>query len=204
MLPFRNFRRLSQYMNASTEQNYLARAQKGDLRAFEQLLYMHEDAVYGFVFNKVRNEMDAEEITQDVFMKAYKNINTFRKEAKLRTWLFTIAHNTTASHYRKKELKTTPVEDTPMAYGVGSTVDESMNKVSGEERIRFITRAMGNMAPQQRELIQLFYLEELSIKEICDITQLSEASVKTGLNRGRNRLYQLLEDILKEEIHSLL
>jgi RNA polymerase sigma factor (sigma-70 family) len=191
-------------MNASTEQNYLARAQNGDLRAFEQLLYMHEDAVYSFVYNKVRNEMDAEEITQDVFMKAYKNIKSFRKEAKLRTWLFTIAHNTTASHYRKKELKTTPVDDTPKAHGIASTIEESMSKVSDEERTRFIAQAMVNMAPQQRALIQLFYLEELSIKEICDITELSEASVKTGLNRGRNRLYQLLEEILKEEIHSLL
>jgi RNA polymerase sigma factor (sigma-70 family) len=63
---------------------------------------------------------------------------------------------------------------------------------------------MEQMAPQQRQLIQLFYLEELSIKEIGKITGLSDASIKTGLNRGRNRLYHLLEKLLKEEIHSLL
>lgn len=191
-------------MDVNTEQNYLKRAQKGDIQAFEQLLYMHEDAVYGFVYNTVRNDMDAEEITQDVFMKAYRNMTKFRGDAKFRTWLFTIASNTTASHFRKKELATTPVEDSSKAQAIGSSIEESFAKVGKEERHRFIAQAMDQMAPQQRQLIQLFYLEEYSIKEISGITSLSESSVKTGLSRGRNRLYQLLEEILKEEIHSLL
>jgi RNA polymerase sigma factor (sigma-70 family) len=191
-------------MSTSTEQSLISRAQTGDVHAFEQLLYMHEDAVYSFVYNAVRNEMDAEEITQDVFMKAYRNLNTFRGDAKLRTWLFTIAHNTTASRFRKKQLKTTSVDDSPAALANGSHLEESFGKLAGAERTRYISEAMEQMAPQQRQLIQLFYLEELSIKEIGKITGLSDASIKTGLNRGRNRLYHLLEKLLKEEIHSLL
>ena len=59
-------------------------------------------------------------------------------------------------------------------------------------------------SPQQRVLIQLFYLEENSIKEIREITGLNDGSIKTGLMRGRNRLYALLQEILQNEIHSLL
>ncbi len=191
-------------MTETAEQNIITRAQKGDLLAFEQLLYAHQDSVYSFVYNKVRNEMDAEEITQDVFVKAYKNISSFRGDAKLRTWLFTIAHNTTASHYRKKELDTTPVDDSRKAQQAGNNVESSLAAINDDERKRFIAFAMEKMAPQQRELLQLFYLEELSIKEIQEVTGLSDSSIKTGLTRGRNRLYVLLEELLKDELHSLL
>jgi RNA polymerase sigma-70 factor (ECF subfamily) len=63
---------------------------------------------------------------------------------------------------------------------------------------------MDRMAPQQRQLIQLFYLEELSIKEIEEITGLNEGSIKTGLMRGRNRLHTLLHEVLPSETQSLL
>lgn len=184
---------------------WIAAAQKGDVRAFERILNAYQNAVYSFVFNATRNELDTEEITQDVFVKAFKNINTFRGDAKLKSWLFSIAHNTTASYYRKKRLKTTSVDHEDSHIQVpDSRLDDAMSSLAVEERTRFMGLALDKMAPQQRQLIQLFYLEELSIKEIQEITHLNEGSIKTGLMRGRNRLHTLLKEILSNEIHSLL
>ena len=191
-------------MTAEQEQQWVLAAQRGDMKAFEAIVSAFENAVYSFVYNTTRNQMDAEEITQDVFVKAYRNLSSFRGDAKLKTWLFTIAHNTTASHFRKKELATTPVDDETNSIQLESTVTGALSSINAEERSRFLAEAMDKMAPQQRQLIQLFYLEELSIKEIEEITGLNEGSIKTGLMRGRNRLHTLLHEVLPSETQSLL
>ncbi len=191
-------------MSAEKEQQWVQAAQRGDIKAFEAIVSAFEDAVFSFVYNATRNQMDAEEITQDVFVKAYRNLASFRGDAKLKTWLFTIAHNTTASHFRKKELPTTPVDDAPASQHPESYVADALSSISANERTRYLNLAMDKMAPQQRQLIQLFYLEELSIKEIEDITGLNEGSIKTGLMRGRNRLHTLLHTVLPTETQSLL
>ncbi len=191
-------------MSAEQEQQWVQAAQRGDIKAFEAIVSAFEDAVYSFVFNSTRNQMDAEEITQDVFVKAYRNLASFRGDAKVKTWLFTIAHNTTASHFRKKELPTTPVDDAPVSQHPVSNVADALSSISTNERSRYLHMAMDKMAPQQRQLIQLFYLEELSVKEIEAITGLNEGSIKTGLMRGRNRLHTLLHTVLPTETQSLL
>ena len=196
--------RLSLQMAAQDELDLIKNILAGNARAFEQLVLRHQDKIYGFVYNMVRNDMDAEEITQDVFVKAYRNLDRFKGDAKFTTWLFSIAHNTTASYYRKKRIQTNSLEDDSPAMGHESQMETSIESLKKEERDRFIHQAMEKMAPQQRMLIQLFYLDELSIKEIEDISGLNAGTIKTGLMRGRNRLYTLLQDILENEMHELL
>lgn len=191
-------------MTAEQEKNVLAAAIKGDLKAFEAIVAAYQDAVFSYVYNTTHNQMDAEELTQDVFMKAYRHLNKFRGDARLKTWLFSIAHNTTASHFRKKELTTTPVDDAPEIHENDTRIGDALGVASASDQKKYIALAMEQMAPQQRQLIQLFYLEELSIKEIEEITGLNEGSIKTGMMRGRNRLHALLKESLQDEIHTLL
>ncbi len=136
--------------------------------------------------------------------REYRNLDKFKGEAKFTTWLFSIAHNTTASYYRKKRIQTNSLEDDSPAMGFESQMETSVESLKKEERDRFIQLAMEKMAPQQRMLIQLFYLDELSINEISEISGLNAGSIKTGLMRGRNRLYTLLQEILNNEMHELL
>jgi len=191
-------------MTAEQEKETLAAALNGNLKAFEALVVAYQDAVFSYVYNTTRNQMDAEELTQDVFVKAYTNLSKFRGDAKLKTWLFSIAHNTTASHYRKKEIPTTPADDAQHLLNDHTIIGDALGLVTSTERKKHLAAAMEKMAPQQRQLIQLFYLEELSIKEIEEITGLNEGSIKTGVMRGRNRLYALLKETLNDEIHTLL
>jgi RNA polymerase sigma-70 factor (ECF subfamily) len=191
-------------MREEEEQQLVLLAQQGDVKAFEAIVLAHQKAIYSFVYNTTHNVMDAEEIAQDVFVKAYRNLSSFRGDARLKTWLFKIAHNTLASHFRKKEVKTSPIDETPLGEANESAIAGAMSAITTEERSRYIEEALGKMAPQQQLLIQLFYLEELSLKEIETVTGLNEGSIKTGLMRGRNRLYALLKESLKQEIHTLL
>lgn len=191
-------------MTAEQETKCIQAVVKGDSRAFESLVLAYQDRIYSFIYNTVRNQMDAEEIAQDVFVKAYKNLDRFKGESKFSTWLYSIAHNTTASFFRKKRIQTNTLEEDSPAMGFESSLETSLDSIKKEERDKYIEIAMEKMAPQQRVLIQLFYLEENSIKEIREITGLNDGSIKTGLMRGRNRLYALLQEILQNEIHSLL
>lgn len=191
-------------MAAQDELELIKDVLAGNARAFERLVLRHQDKIYSFVYNMVRNDMDAEEITQDVFVKVYRNLDKFKGDAKFTTWLFSIAHNTTASYYRKKRIQTNSLEDDSPAMGFESDMETTIEGLKREERDRYISLAMEKMAPQQRMLMQLFYLDERSVKEISDISGLNAGSIKTGLMRARNRLYGLLQDILKNEMHELL
>ena len=173
---------------------------RGNVNAYENLVLKYQDMIYSFVYNMVRNDMDAEELTQDVFIKAFRKLALFRAEAKFSTWLFTIAHNTVASSFRKKQLKTSAVDDYVTENFAFDNVDNAFEMLSLKERNNTIGQALEQLAPQQKLLIQLFYLEEQSLKEIENITGLTNGSIKTGLMRARKRLYNILSDTLDQDI----
>ncbi len=175
---------------------WIEEVKHGNVNAFENLVLAYQNKVYSFVFNMVRNQMDAEELTQDVFVKVYRKLHLFRGDAKFSTWIFSIAHNTVASSFRKKQLATTSVDDYKTANSIFEDVDNAFDTLSLQERNDCIARALELLAPQQKLLIQLFYLEEQSLKEIETITGLNNGSIKTGLMRARNRLYSILENTM--------
>ena len=166
----------------------------GNANAFEKLVLHYQNMVFSFIYNMVQNQMDAEELTQDVFVKAYRKLELFRGESKFSTWLFTIARNNVSSSFRKKQLDTIDVDDSKTAHLEVDEVDNAFDVLSKKERNETIGIALNQLAPQQKMLLQLFYLEEQSLKEIEEITGLSNGSIKTGLMRARNNLYSVLTE----------
>ncbi len=190
-------------MNLAQEEQYIKRMQNGNNRAFEVIVNHYQNRLYSIVFNLVKNEDDALELTQDVFVKVYQKVSQFKFDAKFSTWLYAIAYNTTMSFLRKKKIKWKEMTEGEDFIEEGANAD-TLLLLKNEERKTYISLALSKMGEQQKLLIQLFYLEELTINEIIEVTGINLSSVKTGLLRARQNLLKHLELLLKQEVISLL
>ena len=189
-------------MTRETDEVYIKALQGGDTSALVGIMELYQHKIFSLIMNMVKNEDDATELTQDVFLKVYDKSTEFRFQSKFSTWLYRIAYNTSLSFLRKKKLDIRSLEPVHENEWKGGSPD--LDSLREEERNRYISMALEKLGPQQKLLIQLFYLEELTVKEIIEITNIPESSVKTGLLRARNNLFRHLQTELKEEIDSLL
>jgi RNA polymerase sigma-70 factor (ECF subfamily) len=157
------------------EESLVRRAQARDADAFAQLYEAHFEKVYRYVAMRLGNEMEAEDVTQEVFLKALGSISSFRwKGVPFLAWLYRIARNQVIDHYREKP-KTPPVSIT------GLQVPEEGNPVEmAEEKNEFerIVKAAGKLTDAQREVIALRFVSDLSIAETARVMGRSEGAVK--------------------------
>ncbi len=146
----------------------------------------------------VRDRPLAEDLTQEVFVKAFRALSTYDHRRKFSSWLFKIAHNATIDHLRKGQLHTVPLED-PTSEGA-DWVDQLEDRRVGNpevqrqrvELIDMLERAIGELRPAYREVMLLRHREELSYKEIAEVTGSSLGAIKTNLHRGRHELALIL------------
>lgn len=163
---------------------------------FESLMRNYGQQVIRLVYLLVRDRALSEDITQEVFLKAYKGLDSFRGESNLKTWIYRIAVNESKSYLRSWSFrnifstwlkdKEKKLEALPTA-GVEPLV---MHRLKTEEMIRRLTA----MSPQYRQVIVLHYYEELSNREIADILNISEEAVRQKLHRARKQLKRILEE----------
>lgn len=178
---------------------------RGDDRSFATLVDKYKDMVMAVVMRVVKNREDAEDLTQDVFVKAYMSLGKFKGDSKFSTWLFRIAFNEASTYYRSSSLDTTPVEDwMNFEQSVDTGLVTQMENISSQERSKYIQKAMDGLDGRDAMLLTLFYLNENSIAEISDICSMSAANVKTSLSRARVRMGQILVRMLGKDAAKIL
>lgn len=173
---------------------------QGDRKAFETLIQRYKRLVGHLVFRTVPNAEDREEVAQDVFLKVYQKLNTFRGDSKLGTWIGRIAHHTCLNYLKKKKLLVSDVlpEDIQVAGDRDQQPDGLMEQA---QRGEFIRKQIQQIPQQYGRVLTLFHLEELEIKEISTILDMPEGTVKNYLFRGRKLLKErLLRQSRKEAI----
>lgn len=178
---------------------YVELVKEGNVSAYSELVDRYRDFVYGMVLRMVRNPMDAEELAQDAFIKAYNKIGSFRKEAKFATWLYRIAYNETVSFLRKKKVVMTTIEESGMDNIPEAEVQDGMMGLDEKEQKELVKIALGKLNPVDAALVDLFYLGGSSINEICEIMHMSESNVKVRLHRLRKKLYEEMNALLQEK-----
>lgn len=178
----------------------IKRVQAGDVNAFSGLIDQHKNLVYSLVLRMVKNTQDAEEVAQDTFVKAFKSIKQFKGESKFSTWIYKIAYFSSINHLRKNKLLSSSIELSTIESEDSSVLDE----LDKEDQKQYLNKALDYLRPIDRTLVSLFYLEELSIKEIEEITLLSKANVKVKLVRIRKQLNGILQKLLQHEINGIL
>ncbi|OEK02389.1 hypothetical protein BFP97_13030 [Roseivirga sp. 4D4] len=183
----------------------IAKVKEGDMAAFNVLIDEYKAMAFTLAMKLMKNREDAEEVAQDAFLKAYKSIHQFEGNSKFSTWLYTIVYNTALTRLRKKKLQTTDLdfhqEENLASY---SESDKEWHRLQKSERSGYIKEALELLSTEDQVVITLFYLNENSLQEICEITNWELSNVKVRLHRSRKRLLKALEQLLDTEVRSLL
>lgn len=165
-------------------------------RAFETFVSRHQRLVWHLVYRMVHHEQDTEELAQDVFMRAYRYLPDFRFESALSTWLGQIAFSVAGRHLRKKRIATVDLHDESGADRLAETVTDDFDlehAVISFELGGQVHEALEKLAPLQRTLVSLYYLEEMSVAEIAAMAGIPEGTAKSYLFRARAQLRRHLQ-----------
>ncbi|MDD2437808.1 MAG: sigma-70 family RNA polymerase sigma factor [Massilibacteroides sp.] len=185
-------------MELYTDIYYIQRIQSGDTASFACLLDRYSRPVHSLIYRIVANQEDAEELVQDVFLKAFRNLSGFKGNSSFATWIYRIAYNTAISATRKKKREFLTIEDGQL----DQVTEDDLTGLYGfngeEDLLGELEAALDLLSPEERGLILLFYMDNKSVEEIAGITQLSSANVKTKLHRIRKKLYLLMIKIKGE------
>ena len=188
-------------MNRKDDNFYIEKVINGESKYFSFIVEKYQDIVFSIALKVLKNREDAEEMAQESFIKVYKSLNTFKGTAKFSTWLFRITYNTCISHVRKKKQHFVSTDDVEIAHDA----DEfNLDGIPEENRAKYIKIAMEKLPEEEYTLVLLYYFEDQSIEEISKVTNLTATNAKVKLFRARKKLYTILNDLLKDEIYTLL
>ena len=160
---------------------------QGETHAFGVLVDRYQSKVFNFVLYTLRDREEAHEVVQATFVKVHRSLNTFRNESKFSTWLLKIAYFTCMTRLRKSK---------PDMVGIEKGVDHHANNVAEHTNQRdmkvILSQALTHLSEEEQGIVTLFYYNEQSIKEICEITKKTESNIKIILHRSRKKLLQAL------------
>jgi len=169
------------------------RCLQGDESAFEELLNASKNQIFTFVLRMAQNAEDAEDITQDAFVKAFRKLDSYNPEYPFITWLFRIAHNTCVDFLRAKKPQSVSLDDADSPLDVpedGPTVEENVAFAFQTEEAE---RLLASLPPLYREALLLQYREDLNCADIAGILQIPEGTVKVRLFRAKAAMKAKLE-----------
>jgi RNA polymerase sigma-70 factor (ECF subfamily) len=196
----------SQAGNSGSAEDITALAQRaraGDKRAFEQLLELFHGPIYRLVYYRTRSSMDAEDLTQEIFILAYKNLSKLRESERFRPWLFRIAVNRVRDFNRKKRFLSlfgfSNEEDERDCYDLeADDSPQALEELLKCEFWQHVKRLSDGLSPMEREVFLLRFVDQLGIKEIAGVLKKSESAIKTHLYRA---LKKFKDD---SELHEML
>jgi RNA polymerase sigma factor (sigma-70 family) len=187
-----------------TDTEIIKRVLHGEQALYAHLVQRYQQYVFTLVLRFTDNREDAEEISQDIFVKAYRSLADFRGESKFSTWLYTIVRTSCITFLRKKRLDTTSIDSE-------RTVKELENRDSGfsanaieqKSRHAMVNTAIRLLSPDDAQVLTLFYKGEQSLEEIGRIMGLDPNTVKVKLHRARQRLKEKMEKHFSYEVRDL-
>lgn len=160
----------------------------GDQGAFGVLVSRYQDYMYTVCLNILKTKPDAEEATQDTFIKAYKKLATYKDESKFSSWLYKIAYRTCLDMLRKRK-STIDIEDVSYSLADSKQIALELEKYEMQQQLK---AAIRKLSPKEAGLITMFYLEEFSVKELAETTGIQLSNVKVILFRARKKLASII------------
>lgn len=183
-----------------SETEYIKKCQAGDIDAFEKLVSLYENKILNYCYRMLGNRTDAEDATQEVFVKLYRFVNSFTGQSAFSTWLYKIASNVCLDMLRKSKKHA----DTVSLHQQNSEGEEFLLHVEDKgytpyesaqmsEAQRVLFAALSALGEEQRRVVVLRDIEGLSYEEIAQITGTAPGTVKSRINRARQALQKILE-----------
>jgi len=184
----------------NNDQTYIEKILQGNTNAFAFLVEKYKVMVFSLALKMLKNKEEAEEVSQDTFIKAYKNLSKFKGDSKFSTWLYKIAYRNCLDNLKKnKERYAVDTIDEVTIHKISSTED-ILESISRKERAIVIKKCLNDLPEEERTLLWMFYFDELNLKEIMEITDLSSSNLKVKLHRARKRLVSVVEKNIEPEL----
>jgi len=182
----------------------ISKVLSGDYQAYAGLVNRYQNYVFTLTLRMIKSREDAEEVAQDVFIKAYKYLADFKGASKFTTWLYTIVNNTCISFLRKKKLDIHSL-DNEKVFETAANQDSGMNANMIEQKSKraMVNNAISLLNPDDAQIITLFYKAEQSLEETAQILGIETNAAKVRLFRARTRLKEKMEMHYAEEVKNL-
>ena len=179
-----------------TDAELVASALRGSQDAYRELVKRFERPIYSLVVRMVQDPATAEDLAQEVFLKAFRRLGSYDPQWKFSSWLFKIAHNTTIDYLRRGGPATVSLEaEEDDKGGLGAvladgTTEDPQTMAERRDLARSLERAIARLRPEYRQAVLMFYAHGASYQDICEVTGLPLGTVKTNLHRARKELAQ--------------
>lgn len=175
------------------DQAWLAAIATGDRRAFDELYREYAPRIFRFSFRLMRDQTKAEEVTNDVMLEIWKHAARFEGRSSVSTWIFGIARHRTLNAVRGKTLHLTTIDEAEHVADESTTAEMAFDQAMVGGALR---DALNRLSPEHREVIELTFFAELSYKEIAEIAQCPENTVKTRMFHAKKRLEPILATLV--------
>ncbi len=182
---------------AEQERLLIARVKAGETAAFRSLVERYQDDAFSLACSIVKDRQLAEDILQEVFLKVFDKIRTFKHQSAFYTWLYRIIVNRCYNELRNRKVISGKVTD------AASDKEETSSRTDQNDLKGIINGALDLMKPDEALVLRLFYLSELNVEEVMEVTGYGKSKVKTTLHRGRQNLTYILKRQLGKEIEDL-
>lgn len=179
-------------MHFQEDQYYIDKTLDGDKHAFGKLIQKHEKYAYTLALRIVKSPEEAEEIAQDSFLKVFQRLKTFEGKSKFSTWLFKIIYHESIRRLRKTKQYHISIDQIQESEQGQAEFVDGMNLLLEKDRKELVQKALEKLKPAEAAILTLYYLDEQSIKEIEQITNLTEGNIKILLHRGRKSMLGIL------------
>ncbi len=165
------------------EQEAVALIKKGNMMGFDHIYKEYSGRIYGYLIRMVGKPSEAEDLTSEVFFRFYKGIGKYKDRGMLSSFIYRIAHNAAMDYFRKSKRIILSYDD-----NIQSSKEEKEESPYSEEEKMMLKAGMSRLSAKDRELLIMFYISGLSIKEIAGSLGKSVTAVKVSLKRARDRL----------------
>lgn len=185
------------------EKELIKKCKEGDTESFSLLVLMHEKKIFNYALRMLKNENDAEDASQEAFLRAYKKIDSFNGASQFSTWLYTIVNNVCLDMLRKKQrtgesthisINQSTTDDEEYELQIEDTSPGPYEMAKRSEAGRVLEKAIASLSPEHRAVIIMRDINGLEYDEIAKITKTSLGTVKSRISRARISLRKILEE----------
>ncbi|MDE3144374.1 MAG: RNA polymerase sigma factor [Bacteroidota bacterium] len=177
----------------SDDQEYIHKVLSGDMNAFAVLVDRYKNMVFRLCLKMINNREDAEELTQDSFIKVYRSLKQFKGESRFSTWLYKIVYYTCLDRLKKLKRERQMVTINTFSVEQIAALQTDFEQLEEKKRKELVQECLQLLPEEDSFLLTLYYLEEQSVKEIAQIIGATESNIKVKLFRSRNKLTTLLQ-----------
>ncbi len=173
----------------------------GDQSAWDEIVRLYWRKVFNIAYKFVGRHDLAEDLTQDVFLKLFKSLDTFDRRANFQTWLISVSRNLCIDHYRsvRKERESIARDIDPADLATASPGRSAQAELEARDRVALLRVALDKLAPTLRTAVMLRDIQELTYQEIADKLKLPEGTVKSRINRGRTELARQIQKLRAQQ-----